>query len=124
MARSTAPLLHDRAYTKSLFFSTIFTMRAILLYGLAFTFVHRVFCDDQSPHVPPRKLNVQKVKNDLDLAASGYIFRSDGDNPPIYIKLGHGNIDRYDSGSKNAGKIPFYFSYSIFSSISLFIRCV
>lgn len=79
-------------------------MRAILV----FTFVCGVFCDQSPGQV--QKIFVEKnQKNDLDSAASGYIYRSDGDNPPIYIKLGNENIERYDGVLKNPGKLLFYF---------------
>lgn len=55
--------------------------------------------------VTVQKIYVEKnVKNDLATEASGYIFRSDGDNPPILIKLGANNINQYEDVLKNAGK--------------------
>lgn len=60
---------------------------------------------EQPPPVTVEKIYVEKkTKNDLESQATGYIFRSDGDSPPIYIKLGKGNIHQYDDMLKRAGK--------------------
>lgn len=89
-------------------------MRAIPVFGLTLTIVCGVFCA-QGP-ISVQKIYVEKnVKNDLASSASGYIFRSDGDNPPIYIKLGNGNINQYEDVLKDAGsltivKFNFFFS--------------
>ena len=66
--------------------------------------------------VSVQKIYVEKkTKNDLESQATGYIFRSDGDSPPIYIKLGNGNIQQYDDVLKRAGKRRWNF----FSPIEL-----
>lgn len=79
-------------------------MRAITVYRFAFTLVCGGFCVAQQP-VTVQKIYVEKkTKNDLESQATGYIYRSDGDNPPIYIKLGTGNIHQFDDVLKNAGR--------------------
>lgn len=78
-------------------------MRAITVYELIFTLVCGVFCVAEQP-VSVRKIYLEKkTKNDLESQATGYIYRSDGDNPPIYIKLGTGNLHQFDNELKNAG---------------------
>ncbi|XP_065207243.1 histidine-rich glycoprotein-like [Planococcus citri] len=70
-------------------------MRAIVIvYAFAVTFACSVFCDDHKDAAGQRILPKKNIKNDLSSAASGYIFRSDGDSPPIFIKLGTGNVER------------------------------
>lgn len=79
-------------------------MRWIVVYVFAISFVCGVFCDDEKD-LPVQKISPKKnVKGDLSAAASGYIFRSDGDSPPIFIKLGTGNLPRSDGVLKNPGK--------------------
>lgn len=34
---------------------------------------------------------------DLEHSASGFIYRMDGQNPPIFIKLGEGHSDKFDA---------------------------
>jgi hypothetical protein len=34
---------------------------------------------------------------DLESSASGFIYRKDGQNPPIFIKLGEGHSDKFDA---------------------------
>jgi len=34
---------------------------------------------------------------DLETSASGYIYRTDGQNPPIFIKLGEGNNENFNA---------------------------
>lgn len=34
---------------------------------------------------------------DLKSSASGFIYRMDGQNPPIFIKLGEGHSDKFDA---------------------------
>jgi len=83
-------------------------MRAV--YGLAFALACVVLCvagaaDDEVAPVSVQKIYVEKkTKNDLESQATGYIFRSDGDSPPILIKLGNGNIHQYDDVLKRAGE--------------------
>jgi UDP:flavonoid glycosyltransferase YjiC (YdhE family) len=105
-------------------------MRAITtVYGLAFTLVCGVFvqicwaagAEEELPPVTVEKIYVEKkTKNDLESQATGYIFRSDGDSPPIYIKLGSGNIHQYDDMLKRAGERPLYYYYYCYSKIHYF----
>lgn len=34
---------------------------------------------------------------DLETSASGYIYRTDGQNPPVFIKLGEGKNEKFDA---------------------------
>lgn len=34
---------------------------------------------------------------DLETSASGYIYRTDGQGPPVFIKLGEGNDEKFDA---------------------------
>lgn len=34
---------------------------------------------------------------DLETSASGYIYRTDGQNPPVFIKLGDGKNEKFDA---------------------------
>lgn len=83
--------------------------RAFLAFGWIFD---SLLCSAMGADGPVtvQKIYVEKnVKNDLATEASGYIFRSDGDNPPILIKLGANNINQYEDVLKNAGK-PYVFN--------------
>lgn len=86
--------------------------RAFLAFGWIFdSLLCSVFGADGP--VTVQKIYVEKnVKNDLATEASGYIFRSDGDNPPILIKLGANNINQYEDVLKNAGKLQFFNAYT------------
>lgn len=46
-----------------------------------------------------RKVYMEKrgKLQDLETSASGYIYRTDGQNPPIFIKLGEGNNDNFNA---------------------------
>lgn len=35
--------------------------------------------------------------HDLETSASGYIYRTDGQNPPMFIKLGDGKNEKFDA---------------------------
>lgn len=68
-----------------------------------FTFVYGVHCSNVGPITVERIYVEKNRRNDLATEATGYIYRSDGDNPPILIKLGSNNINQYDNVLKNAG---------------------
>lgn len=34
---------------------------------------------------------------DLETLASGYIYRTDGQSPPLFIRLGEGNNEKYNA---------------------------
>ncbi|VVC29494.1 Protein of unknown function DUF4779 [Cinara cedri] len=38
---------------------------------------------------------------DLEASASGYIYRTDGQSPPVFIKLGEGNDEKFDAILEN-----------------------
>ncbi len=74
----------------------------VFLFAYVLTIVSGALCAN-SP-VTVEKIYIEKNrKNDLATEATGYIFRSDGDSPPIYIKLGANNINQYDDVLRNAG---------------------
>jgi len=53
-----------------------------------------VACGEQTREVYMEKHG--KVQ-DLETSASGYIYRTDGQNPPIFIKLGEGNNENFNA---------------------------
>lgn len=53
-----------------------------------------VVCGEQTREVYMEKHG--KVQ-DLETSASGYIYRTDGQNPPIFIKLGEGNNENFNA---------------------------
>lgn len=58
------------------------------------TSVFLTVCGEQTREVYIQ--NYDKVQ-DLETSASGYIYRTDGQNPPIFIKLGEGNNEKFDA---------------------------
>lgn len=58
------------------------------------TSVFLTVCGEQTREVYIQKRD--KVQ-DLETSASGYIYRTDGENPPIFIKLGEGNNEKFDA---------------------------
>lgn len=58
------------------------------------TSVFLTVCGEQTREVYIQKHD--KVQ-DLETSASGYIYRTDGQNPPIFIKLGEGNNEKFDA---------------------------
>jgi len=54
-----------------------------------------------------RKVYMEKhgKVQDLETSASGYIYRTDGQNPPIFIKLGEGNNENFNAILEGKEKI-------------------
>ncbi|XP_027853415.2 uncharacterized protein LOC114132214 [Aphis gossypii] len=65
------------------------------------TSVFLTVCGEQTREVYIQ--NYDKVQ-DLETSASGYIYRTDGQNPPIFIKLGEGNNEKFDAILENFKK--------------------
>jgi hypothetical protein len=59
-------------------------------------------CGEQTREVYIQK---QDKVQDLETSASGYIYRTDGQNPPIFIKLGEGNNDKFDAILESKKKV-------------------
>lgn len=57
-------------------------------------FLTVMVCGEQTREVYMEKHG--KVQ-DLETSASGYIYRTDGQNPPIFIKLGEGNNENFNA---------------------------
>lgn len=54
-----------------------------------------VTCDARTKEVG--YVEKRDLVQDLDMSASGYIYRTDGENPPVFIKLGEGNNEKFDA---------------------------
>lgn len=61
-----------------------------------------VVCGEKTKEVYMEKHG--KVQ-DLETSASGYIYRTDGQNPPILIKLGEGNNDNFNAILESKNKL-------------------
>lgn len=49
---------------------------------------------DATARVGPERRD--PVREDRKTSASGYIYRTDGENPPVFIKLGEGENEQFD----------------------------
>ncbi|XP_025206989.1 transcription initiation factor TFIID subunit 1-like [Melanaphis sacchari] len=75
--------------------------------------VFLIVCGEQTREVYIQKHN--KVQ-DLETSASGYIYRMDGQNPPLFIKLGEGNNDKFDAILENFKKENGFHGMPVVSS--------
>lgn len=66
-----------------------------------------VVCGEQTREVYMEKHG--KVQ-DLETSASGYIYRTDGQNPPIFIKLGEGNNENFNAMLESKEKLLGFYT--------------
>lgn len=64
---------------------------------LAAMAVAMAFCDGASAGKTYVVREERDRVRDLETSASGYIYRTDGENPPLFIKLGEGKNEKFDA---------------------------
>lgn len=66
---------------------------ALLVFSTVTTAVYGGARTEQGLHVTEERGQF----HDLETSESGYIYRTDGQGPPVFIKLGEGNDEKFDA---------------------------